>query len=51
MQIRDDNYWILYRQGFNETELERIKIENKSLKEQIKDLKFIIENYKEILKK
>lgn len=57
MQVRFDGYWVLYQQKFNETELERIKRENKSLKEEneklkeeIKDLKFLLENYKEILK-
>lgn len=32
MQIRDDDYWVLYQQKFNRTELERIKIENKRKK-------------------
>lgn len=58
MQVRFDGYWVLYQQQkFNETELERIKRENKSLekeneklKEEIKDLKFLLENYKEIRK-
>lgn len=57
MLVRFDNYWVLYQKKFNKTELERIKIENKSLKEEneklkeeIKDLKFLLENYKEILK-
>ena len=51
MQVRFDGYWVLYQQQkFNETELERIKRENKSLKEEneklkeeIKDLKFFLE--------